>query len=163
MSISIYVSTLMETWWSFVFWYAFMFPMGIGIVYWVPIMAGWEWFPERKGLVSGLIVAGYGFGAFFFGFISTAIANPEDDQVAVPEDGSGDTDKIFPKEVGDEVPHMLRVCLIYWIILSLICVATIQRNPEFVAKEKARIRAEKIEKQREKEGLSPSYQTKGAK
>ena len=76
MIISIYIASLMSSWWGFVFWYCVMFPVGIGMVYWTPIMCGWEWFPERKGLISGLIVAGFGFGAFIFGFISTGIVNP---------------------------------------------------------------------------------------
>ena len=39
------------------------------------MLCGWEWFPNNKGLVSGIILAGYGFGAFFYGYISTALAN----------------------------------------------------------------------------------------
>ena len=90
MCLSILFASYTTSWWWFIFWYALGFPMGIGIVYWPPIMCGWEWFPEHKGLVSGLIVAGYGFGAFFFGFLSTAIANPENYAPAKPDDGSGD-------------------------------------------------------------------------
>ena len=52
-------------------------------------MCGWEWFPNNKGLVSGLVVAGYGFGAFIFGFITTHIANPNDFKPEIPDDGSG--------------------------------------------------------------------------
>jgi MFS family permease len=36
---------------------------GIGIGYVVPIAVGMKWFPDKKGLVSGLAVAGFGFGA----------------------------------------------------------------------------------------------------
>ena len=52
------------------------FPAGTGLVYCTPIVCGWEWFPDNKGLVSGLIAGGYGFGAFIFGFLTTRIANP---------------------------------------------------------------------------------------
>lgn len=34
-----------KRWWPFVFCYAVLYPFGIGIVYWVPITSGWEWFP----------------------------------------------------------------------------------------------------------------------
>jgi len=73
-----------------------MFPAGIGMVYWTPIMCGWEWFPENKGLISGLVVAGFGFGAFIFGFISTGIVNPNNvpaNEIFVHD---GTSDKIFP-------------------------------------------------------------------
>ena len=36
---------------------------GIGLAYVVPISVGVKWFPDRKGLITGLAVAGFGFGA----------------------------------------------------------------------------------------------------
>jgi len=36
---------------------------GIGLAYVVPIAVGMRWFPDKKGLISGLAVAGFGFGA----------------------------------------------------------------------------------------------------
>lgn len=36
---------------------------GIGLAYVVPIAVGMRWFPDRKGLITGLAVAGFGFGA----------------------------------------------------------------------------------------------------
>lgn len=36
---------------------------GIGLGYVVPIAVGIKWFPEKKGLITGLAVAGFGFGA----------------------------------------------------------------------------------------------------
>jgi len=100
MSGSIYAATFMKSWWAFFAFYCIGYPAGIGIVYWIPIMCGWEWFPNNKGLVSGLIVGGYGFGAFIFGFITTAIANPDNLKPQVPSDGST-TDKLFPESVAN--------------------------------------------------------------
>lgn len=36
---------------------------GIGMAYVVPIAVGVKWFPDKKGLITGLAVAGFGFGA----------------------------------------------------------------------------------------------------
>ncbi|MEA2102042.1 MAG: OFA family MFS transporter [Thermodesulfobacteriota bacterium] len=36
---------------------------GIGLAYVVPIAVGVKWFPDKKGLITGLAVAGFGFGA----------------------------------------------------------------------------------------------------
>jgi OFA family oxalate/formate antiporter-like MFS transporter len=36
---------------------------GIGLGYVVPIATGIKWFPDKKGLITGLAVAGFGFGA----------------------------------------------------------------------------------------------------
>ncbi len=39
---------------------------GIGLAYVVPIAVGMRWFPDRKGLMTGLAVAGFGFGALLW-------------------------------------------------------------------------------------------------
>ena len=36
---------------------------GIGLAYVVPIAVGMRWFPDRKGAITGIAVAGFGFGA----------------------------------------------------------------------------------------------------
>ncbi|MCX6646144.1 MAG: OFA family MFS transporter, partial [bacterium] len=36
---------------------------GIGLAYVCPIACGVKWFPDKKGLITGLAVAGFGFGA----------------------------------------------------------------------------------------------------
>lgn len=36
---------------------------GIGLAYVVPIAVGIRWFPDKKGMITGLAVAGFGFGA----------------------------------------------------------------------------------------------------
>jgi OFA family oxalate/formate antiporter-like MFS transporter len=36
---------------------------GIGFAYVVPIAVGMQWFPDKKGMITGLAVAGFGFGA----------------------------------------------------------------------------------------------------
>ena len=104
MTFAVLGASLMKTWWTFVIFWAIMFPFGIGMMYYVPIICGWEWFPNRKGLISGIIIGGFGFGAFIFGFVTTAIANPNNLKVAVPDDGTGTTDKLFPVEVAKNVP-----------------------------------------------------------
>jgi len=50
------------------FWLIFLFVgviggSGIGLAYVVPIAVGMRWFPDKKGLITGLAVAGFGFGA----------------------------------------------------------------------------------------------------
>lgn len=39
---------------------------GIGLAYVVPIAVGVKWFPDKKGMLTGLSVAGFGFGALLW-------------------------------------------------------------------------------------------------
>ena len=40
--------------------------IGIGLAYVCPIAVGMQWFPDKKGLITGLAVAGFGFGALIW-------------------------------------------------------------------------------------------------
>lgn len=46
--------------------YAVLGGFGIGAAYVCPIATCVKWFPDKRGLVTGLAVAGFGAGAFFF-------------------------------------------------------------------------------------------------
>jgi hypothetical protein len=93
----------MKTWEAFVFYHACGFPLGIGILYYIPLNSGWEFSPNNRGLVSGLIIARFGFGAFIFGFITTAIVNPDNVKVIDPKSKDPNAG-YYPKEVADRVP-----------------------------------------------------------
>ena len=40
--------------------------LGCGTCYFVALICSWEYFPNKKGLVTGIILGGYGFGSFIF-------------------------------------------------------------------------------------------------
>ncbi len=46
--------------------YAVLGGAGIGLAYVCPIATAVKWFPDKRGLITGLAVAGFGAGAFFF-------------------------------------------------------------------------------------------------
>lgn len=49
--------------------------IGNGLTYVVPIATLIRWFPDKRGLITGLAVMGFGFGAFFIGLIIPGIIN----------------------------------------------------------------------------------------
>ena len=55
---------------QFIAFFAFLYPVGIGLCYLTPLACGWEWVPERKGLITGIILGAFGFGAFVFSLIA---------------------------------------------------------------------------------------------
>jgi MFS transporter, OFA family, oxalate/formate antiporter len=52
--------------WALYITYGLIGGAGIGFAYVCPIAAAVKWFPDKKGLVTGLAVAGFGAGALFF-------------------------------------------------------------------------------------------------
>lgn len=57
------------------------FGVGMGITYAAPIAEAIKWVPAKKGLFTGIVVAGLGAGAFVFGTIAIAVVNPDDQNV----------------------------------------------------------------------------------
>jgi OFA family oxalate/formate antiporter-like MFS transporter len=51
---------------------------GIGLAYVCPIAALVKWFPDKRGLISGLAVAGFGAGAFIFSKLIPMLATSPD-------------------------------------------------------------------------------------
>ena len=57
---------------------------GIGFAYVCPIAAAVKWFPDKKGLITGLAVAGFGAGALFFaGPAATLLLPPAEGREAI--------------------------------------------------------------------------------
>jgi MFS family permease len=52
-----------ETFWAQLVGIGLIAGAGIGLAYVVPIAVCVKWFPDKKGLITGLAVAGFGFGA----------------------------------------------------------------------------------------------------
>ena len=52
--------------WALYLTYGIVGGAGIGFAYVCPIAAAVKWFPDKKGLITGLAVAGFGAGALFF-------------------------------------------------------------------------------------------------
>lgn len=52
-----------STFWPQLLFIGLLSGAGIGLAYVVPIAVGVKWFPDKKGMITGLAVAGFGFGA----------------------------------------------------------------------------------------------------
>ncbi|NKB72452.1 MAG: MFS transporter [Candidatus Latescibacteria bacterium] len=67
--------------WALYLTYGVLGGAGIGFAYVCPIAAAVKWFPDKKGLITGLAVAGFGAGALFFaGPASSLLLPPADGQ-----------------------------------------------------------------------------------
>ncbi|GAC1571085.1 MAG: OFA family MFS transporter [Candidatus Elarobacter sp.] len=58
-------------WWDLT--YGVIGGFGNGMAYITPVATVTKWFPDKRGLASGMVVMGFGLGAFFYGFILKSI------------------------------------------------------------------------------------------
>jgi MFS family permease len=110
---------------AFILTYGIMNGIGSGISYMVPMIIAWEYFPERKGLMTGLIVGSYGLGSFVFSFVSEALVNPEGGAASIKE---GDI-SFFKHDIAKNTPFMLRILTLIWSFFVLCGIILIERKP----------------------------------
>jgi OFA family oxalate/formate antiporter-like MFS transporter len=72
--------------WALYLTYGIIGGAGIGFAYVCPIAAAVKWYPDKKGLITGLAVAGFGAGALFFaGPASILLLPPGDDPMGLSQ------------------------------------------------------------------------------
>ena len=119
MSAGVFLASYAASLKAFVWSYAVLFGLGVGITYQVPFIVGARWFPDKKGLVTGAIITGMGASAFLFNMLDTKMVNP----LALNTEGG-----LFPEAVYARWPGMLRTLGCVYAILALTG-ALLQRNP----------------------------------
>ena len=80
MAAGVFLSSFATSLSMFMVFYSLFFGVGVGIAYTAPIVAGWKWFPNSKGLVSGAVLTGFGAGGFFFNLLGTKLINPNNEK-----------------------------------------------------------------------------------
>jgi OFA family oxalate/formate antiporter-like MFS transporter len=68
------LSSFMTTFIGLLITYGIIFGMGIGFGYVCPIASASKWFPDKKGFINGIAVAGFGAGSFVFNYVIRALA-----------------------------------------------------------------------------------------
>ena len=117
-----FAATLAKTkYLTFYLLYSIAFAIPQGLTYMAPVHHAWLFFPNSAGLISGLILAGYGFGALIFDNVSTALINPNDDSV--------DENDWYPSEVNENFEKMMYVLIVSWAICILIGIIMVFEGP----------------------------------
>lgn len=108
----------------FIVFYGYCSGFGSGILYFVPLVCCWGYFPEHRGKITGVITASYGLGSFFWSQVSTWIVNPGNcgTSIEISENLS-----YFEAEIAERVPTMLRTLVAIWACMVAISIVLISR------------------------------------
>jgi OFA family oxalate/formate antiporter-like MFS transporter len=69
--------------WVLVLTYGVMGGVGLGLAYITPIAMLAKWFPDKRGLITGIAVGGFGFGAVITGPVAKNLLNGTSDKTSV--------------------------------------------------------------------------------
>ena len=109
----------------FAFIYVLVMGFGFGLIYMLPIRNAWLFYPDRKGMVSGIILCSYSVGAICWSFLSTYLANPNNDPTTIKIKNGITYEKLFDpdSDVAHNTPGMLRT--LSFIFLGMAAVSTL--------------------------------------
>ncbi len=118
-------------WWIYLT-YGVVGGLGLGLGYITPVAAVTKWFPDRRGFGSGMVVMGFGLGAFFYNNIMKAVpsfaaASREAARVLAARAG-GQVGARLSEGSTAAVMHAFLVSGIVFLVLGGLC-ASIVRNP----------------------------------
>jgi hypothetical protein len=78
-----------------------------------PLRTLWKYYPEKKGLCTGIILAAFGFSAMIFNKISDEIINPNKEEI-------NHQTQFYSEEVGKNVPKFYLISFVIIIISGLL-------------------------------------------
>ena len=108
-------SAYMQSFPSFLVLFGLGYGICNGLTYMVPMHHGWLWFPKSPGLVSGIVIGGFGFGSLIFGNVARILVNPDNVQ-ADPDTG------YYPSDVSDNVPKMMKILVLCWAAIAIVSI-----------------------------------------
>ncbi len=121
LGIGVIASAFMTTFIGLLITYGIIFGAGIGFGYVCPIASAGKWFPDKKGFINGIAVAGFGAGSFIFNYVIKALANPANLET---------TDPNFVSTVSQNIPLMFTVLGIIYVILIIGGAMALSNPPE---------------------------------
>ena len=84
------------------------------MVYSLVLYHAWLFFPGKEGIVSGIIIGGFGIGGFIFIPLSSSLINPHG--IA----SSDKDEKPYPIEIANNLPSALNKISIVWILIFMV-------------------------------------------
>ena len=60
-------------WWIF---YIIAYAVVDGLTYMSTVKHGWDWWPDKPGFASGIIISGFGLSGLIWNFVSLELVNP---------------------------------------------------------------------------------------
>ena len=107
--------------------YGFVSAFGQNIALIPTLTTSMKWFPKQKGVTMGIVVGGFGGGAFVFNTIQTAILNPDNISPAI----SGPDQGYFTDaDLLERVPGLLLILGGIYLILGMIACLLITQPPD---------------------------------
>jgi len=133
MATALFLAPFSQDYVQFLMLYGFLANSGATLLTIVALLCSWEWFPDVRGQVTGIVLAFQAMSRGVIAFAGLFILNPH----SLPlENPSGDGVNFFyPESVGERVPLYCTLVASYISVVGLTGAFFIKRNEDIVQKD----------------------------
>ena len=127
---SLIVASYMVNFYLFLMFYSICVGIGYGLIYMLPLKNAWQFFPEHKGMVGGIILASHSFAAIGWSFYTTGLVNPHNEIPNYYLNLGNSIELLFGPESSPvtNVKHMLTMVSYIQILLFFSALALINKK-----------------------------------
>lgn len=131
--LGLYLSSFLDTFTSFIFVYAIIGGIGIGLIEMLPLKCAWSFFPNHKPIMTFLIMGTFYFSATFGAQFSTYLINPLNNQPDIIVTNGQQMEKFYAGEYVLKVPQMLQIMSFATLAFYLVALVIIEtKEPEYM-------------------------------
>eukprot|EP01017_Pseudomicrothorax_dubius_P048523 TRINITY_DN8844_c0_g1_i4.p1 TRINITY_DN8844_c0_g1~~TRINITY_DN8844_c0_g1_i4.p1 ORF type:complete len:413 (+),score=38.14 TRINITY_DN8844_c0_g1_i4:207-1445(+) len=112
------VSAYCKSFWPFVICFIFIPNFINGAISYIPIYCNWKYFPNKKGLLSGISFGAMNLSTLMFKLVSFYTVNPNDNLPTIEVRNGNSIHYYFEKNIYENVPYMLRVFAAIYFVLA---------------------------------------------
>lgn len=80
---AIYLSQFAETWEQFLLFYSVIAGFGFGIVYFLPVLCGWSYFPHIRPVVAGSVLSWFTWVSMGYALYAIELLNPNNEPAPI--------------------------------------------------------------------------------
>ena len=73
---AIFLSSMTKNFYMFLMTYSVLAGFGYGLIYMLSLKTAWSYFPHKKGMIGGIILASHSIGSIGWSFITVYLVNP---------------------------------------------------------------------------------------
>ena len=122
------IATSMKSFWGFWFFYTSTWGTILGLTYLICFHHLWQWFPNHRGLASGIPMFGFGMGASVMDPITTALINPNNENFRT-QCYPGATYGCYPSDVNANFKKTMFDLIFIFASIAIIGILTIFKGP----------------------------------
>jgi ABC-type Fe3+-siderophore transport system permease subunit len=95
-ALAVFLSSFANDFDTFLLFYSCLGGVGMGIVYFLPVLAGWSYFSHIRPIVAGSILSWFSFAAIGYGLYALHSLNPNNEKAPIRIKNGMITEKYFP-------------------------------------------------------------------